>query len=215
MRLKQCLIIFLWLFIGWSALAAEPPQRPVRMLMMLNEGFWAPEYYLPRQLFDEAGFTVTLAARHPGLIYPDPRNPEDPVNVDISFAEVQVNDYDAIMFTGGNGAWTDYFPNDRVHQILKDFLTAQKPTGLLCASTGLLGVAFNYNGQNQPLAKARHVTGYYRVEGLLRELGQVNYDAGDPQLPYVVVDGNLITGRDPMSAQLFGETLVRILSAQR
>jgi putative intracellular protease/amidase len=86
-------------------------------------------------------------------------------------------------------------------------------TALLCSSTGLLGVTNNFNGQSKPIAEGRHVTGYYRVEGLLRNLGKVNYDPGEKDKPYVVVDGKLITGRDPISAQLFGETVAKELKA--
>lgn len=57
------------------------------------------------------------------------------------------------------------------------------------------------------------MTGYFRVEGMLRNLGKVDYDPGVADKPYVVVDGNLITGRDPLSAQRFGETMVERLSS--
>ena len=211
LKLKSLLFIFLFCWGALPALAESPPP-PLRVLMMVNEGFWAPEYYLPRQAFDRAGFRVTVAAKAAGLVNPDKRNTDvAPVEAELGFEQVNPGDYDAIAFAGGNGAWTDYFPNDRVHELLAAFLGSGKPTGLLCSSTGLLGVARNYNGQGKPLAAGRHVTGYYRVEGLLRELGKVNYDGGDPKLPYVVIDGNLITGRDPMSAQMFGDTMVRVL----
>lgn len=189
----------------------QQTQNPVRVLMIINEGFMAPEYYEPRKLFDQAGFKVTVAAKYAGMIAPDKRNTEPPVKADLSFEQVRLSDYDALTFAGGNGAWTDYFPSDTVHKLLTEALQTQMVTGLICASTGLLGMANNYNGQAVPVAKGRHVTGYFRVEGLLRELGQVNYDGGDPKQPYVVVDGNLITGRDPMSSLSFGETLVQIL----
>lgn len=188
---------------------ATATARPIRVLMLVNEGFWAPEYYDPRATFDRAGFEVTVAAKTAGPIAPDARNKDyKPVSAELSFDQVELADYDALTFAGGNGAWTDYFPNDTVHKILSEALARNMVTGLLCASTGLLGVANNYAGQ-APLAKGRHVTGYFRVEGILRQLGQVNYDPGDPKQPYVVVDGNLITGRDPMSSQRFGEVMER------
>jgi putative intracellular protease/amidase len=70
-----------------------------------------------------------------------------------------------------------------------------------------LGVANNFDGQKKSLVEGRHVTGYYRVEGLIRNLGKANYDPGIKDKPYVVTDKNLITGRDPISANLFGETV--------
>jgi putative intracellular protease/amidase len=55
------------------------------------------------------------------------------------------------------------------------------------------------------------VTGYFRAEGILRQLGRVNYDPGEKGKPFVVIDGKLITGRDPDSSVLFGETVAREL----
>jgi putative intracellular protease/amidase len=68
----------------------------------------------------------------------------------------------------------------------------------------------NLDGQH-PHFKGRHVTGYFEVEGLLRKVGLVKYDGGVADKPYVVTDGKLITGRDPISAKLFGETIVSAL----
>jgi len=42
-------------------------------------------------------------------------------------------------------------------------------------------------------------------------VGLLNYDGGTVGKPYVVTDGKLITGRDPTSAKLFGETVVAAL----
>lgn len=194
---------------GLPAMAADAP-RPVRVLMIVNEGFMAPEFYEPKAAFERAGFTVTVAGKRQGAIPPDARNVGvPPAQAEVTFEQVDVAQYDAVTFAGGNGAWTDYFPNDRVHQIVTQSLKSGKVTALICASTGLLGVANNYAGSGEPLAKGRRVTGYYRVEGLLRNLGQVKYEAGEAGKPHVVVDGNLITGRDPLSSALFGETVTR------
>lgn len=82
---------------------------------------------------------------------------------------------------------------------------------MICSSTGLLAVANNFDGQSRSLVEGRDVTGYFRVEGLLRNLGRANYNAGNPSIPHVVTDGNLITGRDPKSSRLFGETVARAI----
>jgi len=185
---------------------------PKKVLMLISEGFWAPEYYEPRAIYDKAGFQVTVAGKYADPVRPDRRNwdKHQPVKPDVTFDQVNVASFDAITFAGGNGAWEDFFPNDDVHKILAESFKQKKLTALLCSSTGLLGVVNNYDGQGQPITEGRHVTGYYRVEGLLK-MGKVNYDPGEKNKPYVVVDGNLITGRDPSSAVLFGETVARNL----
>lgn len=186
---------------------------PQKVLMIINDDFWAPEYYEPRAIFERAGFQITVAGKHLGRVYPDVRNRKQygPVNVDLSYNQIEPAHFDAITFAGGNGAWTDYFPSETIHKILLQALNSNQIVGLLCASTGLLGVAQNFDGRQKPVAFRRHVTGYYKVEGLLRQLGKVNYDPGTKDRPYVVVDRNLITGRDPMSSRLFGEIVAKQL----
>lgn len=192
---------------------ASAKNTPKRIVFFISEGFYATEYYEPRAIFDKEGFKVQVAAKLPHPVRPDPRQWETypPVKPDLTFDQVEVSSFDAIVFAGGNGAWEDFFPNDAVHKLLSRSLESGKLTALLCSSTGLLGVANNLNGQSKPIAEGRHVTGYYRVEGLLRNLGRVNYDPGEAGKPHVVTDGNLITGRDPSSAKLFGETVARAL----
>lgn len=195
--------------------AAETAKQKLKILMVINEGFWAPEYYIPRELFEKAGFQITVAGKAKLPLAPDKRNQgAAAVTPDLSFEDVRLADYQAITFAGGNGAWTDYFPNDTVHKLLAEALQRDMVTGLLCASTGLLGMAQNYNGQNVPLAKGRHVTGYFRVEGILRELGQVQFDPGNLQEPYAVIDKNLITGRDPISSETFAKAVIQVLHSR-
>lgn len=199
--------------VGVATLQAQAaPQKPKRVLMMISEGFFAPEYYEPRKIFEKAGFQITVAGKYSGLIAPDRRNTEySPVRVDTTFDRADISQFDALVFAGGNGAWEDFFPNEDVHRLLADAMNKKLLVGLLCSSTGLLGMANNLDGQSKPIAEGRYVTGYQRVEGLLRVLGKVNYDAGEKGKPHVVVDGDLITGRDPISSKLYGETIAKKL----
>jgi putative intracellular protease/amidase len=198
--------------IGSTPQAQAAPSKPKRVLMMISEGFFAPEYYEPREIFEKAGFRITVAGKYSGLIAPDRRNTEyNPVKVDTTFDKADIGQFDALVFAGGNGAWEDFFPNEDVHRLLTEAMNKKLLVGLLCSSTGLLGVANNLDGRSKPIAEGRHVTGYQRVEGLLRVLGKVNYDAGEKGKPHVVVDGDLITGRDPIASKLFGETVAKKL----
>lgn len=208
----KTLITVITIFMSTSnAFAVE--NNPKRILMMISTGFYAPEYFKPRKIFKEAGFRVDVAAKYSIPITPDRRQINDypAVRPDLTFKEVSVEKYDAVVFAGGNGAWEDFFPNQNVHKILTDAMEQNKVVALVCSSTGLLGVANNLQGNGTPIAQGRNVTGYKRVIGLLKILGKVRYHSGNPKEPFVMVDGNLITGRDPMSSELFGKTVVRAL----
>lgn len=187
-----------------------------RVLIVINEGFQIDEYFTPKAIYEENGFEVKTASRYGGWVKPGRSYQAEtpPVKADLSFQEIKVSDYDAISFTGGGGAWSDYFPVKNLHQVLAEALQNPKITvGLICAASGLLATANNLDGKT-PIAKGRHVTGYGDVAGLLLTQGQMDYDAGDLTKPYVVQDGNLITGRDPSSAKLFGETVAKKLGGK-
>lgn len=204
---KMKLLIILISLITLNTYASEK-----KVLMFVSNGFYAPEYYTPRAILEKEGHHITVAAMYDGLTSPDRRNTNfAPVRADITFDQINVEDYDAFVFAGGNGAWEDFFPNETIHKILEEALNSNKVVALLCSSTGLLGVAGNLSGTEKPIAEGRKVTGYKRVKGLLTVLGKVDYSSGIEGQPYVVVDQNLITGRDPISSELFGETVAKTL----
>ncbi len=180
-------------------------KAPKKVLMVINEGFQVDEYFSPRKIFEEGGFQVTVASRFGGEVRPGKKYSEyAPVHADISFSEIDVNNYDAITFTGGGGAWSDYFPDKTIHKVLLAAVKREDMiVGLICAATGLLATADNLDGSS-PQFKGRKATGYSDVAGLLKKQCELQYEAGDLKVPHVVVDGNLITGRDPLSAELFG-----------
>lgn len=185
-----------------------------KVLMIINEGFQIEEYASPRALFEKQKYEITTASRYGGKINPGKKyiTATNSVQTDLSFDQIKIDKYDAITFAGGAGAWTDYFPNKTLHKVLSDAVNRKEMiVGLICAGTGLLATANNLDGKS-PQFKGRHVTGYAEVSGLLRSLGQVQYDSGDLNKPFVVEDGNLITGRDPISSTLFAETIIKKLN---
>ena len=96
----------------------------VKILMMIPNDFMWPEYSLPYQAYKKAGFEIKTAGRFKEAVNPDRRNVAQgnalfsadagPIKVDMSFEEVNVDQYDAVTFVAGNGAWHDFFPSDVV-----------------------------------------------------------------------------------------------------
>jgi len=99
-----------------------------------------------------------------------------------------------------------------LHKVLLNSVSDKKKiVGLICAATGLLGMASNLDGATPQFA-GRKVTGYAEVRGILQVIGKLNYSEGDLNQGHVVVDENLVTGRDPKSSLLFGETIVKMVN---
>lgn len=186
------------------------------ILVMVPDDFMWPEFDLPVRQYREAGYEVTIATKNGQAANPDHRNygrfdGVRPLEADVSFAEVDVSKFDAVTTVGGNGAWHDFFPDANAHRVLSESLQSGKVTGLICASTGTLAMINNFEGDT-PIAADRKVTGYFKVEGLLRNVGQVDFVDGAPDEVTVVQDGNLITGRNPESSELFGQRVLEALS---
>lgn len=207
----KLIITFVIILLSFNTFASAPQKN---VLMMVSEGFYAPEYFKPLKAFREAGFKITTATKYARAIKPDERqiNEYPAVTGQITFKEIDAQDYDAIVFAGGNGAWEDFFPNPDVHKALTSFMNEGKVVALICSATGLLGVANNFSGNELPIAEGRKVTGYKRVKGLLVKLGRVDYVSGPKGEPFVVVDKNLITARDPLSSELFAQKIIEKLS---
>jgi len=204
------------LFLSASAWAQPHP----KVLIMLPDDFMWPEYEVPRALYVLAGYDTVVAGKEAADRRPDARYTRQfpdgrPIKPDLLFEQVKVNDYAAVTFVGGNGAWHDFFPNSAAHRVLKEALAGPRPVGLICASTGLLALVDNSDGEGQPLAAGKKVVGYFRVAGMLKKLGLVDYQDGGPQEPGVAQDGHLVTGRNPESAQLFGQKMVEVLKASK
>jgi putative intracellular protease/amidase len=198
-----------FLFLSLLILAqASYAKAENRVLIVLNDAFQPTEYFEPRKAFEAEGFLIKTASRfgteaHAGRKNTDVR----PVTVDYSYEQIEVEKFDAIVFVGGGGAWSDFFPDKALHSVLVKAMNRKGMTvGLICAGTGLLAMAKNLDGKT-PQFSGRKVTGYGDVEALLTQVGKLDFSSGDLTKPHVVIDGNLVTGRDPMSAELFGKTM--------
>lgn len=181
-----------------------------RVLIVLNDAFQPSEYLEPRKSFEAEGFVIKTASRFGTEAHPGRKNTDiKPVGVDYSYEQINVENFDAIVFVGGGGSWSDFFPNKTLHDVLTKAMNQKKMiVGLICAGTGLLATSKNFDGKSPQFA-GKKVTGYGEVEALLTFVGKLDYSAGDLTRPYVVVDGNLVTGRDPMSAELFGKIMTK------
>ncbi len=203
-----------------SSLPYQHGSPAKRVLMMVPNDFMWPEFKEPLDEYGAAGLEVVVATKDGAPANPDARNFKEfkdakVVEADLSFKEVDVKSFDAVTTVGGNGAWHDFFPNPDAHRILRESLEGDKVTALICASTGVLALLDNFEGSQQPLVAGRDVVGYYKVEAMLKELGEVNFIPGDRADPTVVVDGNLITGRNFEASESFGKAVVAALQSHQ
>lgn len=161
------------------------------------------EYGAPKEIFEAAGFEVATASWAEGEAQ---GTFGGFAKIDISASEADVNDYDAVVFVGGSGAY-DYFENEDYKKLAWDAVQTGKLLGAICiaplflAKIGILkdknATVWN-NKTARPLPKT--------PAELLADNGATYLDQK------VVIDGKIITGNGPGAAEEFGNKIVEILT---
>ncbi|TKD51752.1 type 1 glutamine amidotransferase domain-containing protein [Sphingomonas baiyangensis] len=172
----------------------------IRVLMLATDGFENSELFEPRQALLDAGATVTLAS-----IKTDPirgvkndSEPADSITPDLTLADVDVDDYEALVLPGGVGNPDKLRMEERAVEIVEDFVDDEKLVAAICHAPWLLVEADVVDG--------RRVTSWPSVRTDLENAGA---DVVDEE---VVVDGNLITSRNPGDIPAFNRAIIEALA---
>ena len=118
------------------------------------------------------------------------------INVE-KISDVDVDDYDAIVFVGGPGA-EDYFKDETALKIAKDSYENGKITAAICIAPVILA--------NAGILKGKQATVFSTGKDAIEEKG-AKY-TGDP----VTQDGKIITANGPDAAKSFGEAIAKELA---
>ena len=203
-------------------------------------GFWLEEFAAPYYAFTDAGAVVTLASPKGGQPPVDPMSTAEEAATEATrryemdsdlqqklhntkkLQFVTADDYDAVFFPGGHGPLWDLANDLDAIGLIETFWEQGKPIALVCH--GLAALA-NVEVDEKPLVRGRNVTGFanteeeavgmtelvpFLIQDKMNQLG-ANYSKGDDWSPYVMVDGNLITGQNPASSGPAAQELLRKL----
>ncbi len=191
-------------------------------------------------MFTDAGAEVTLASPKGGQAPIDPRS-DDPDNQTpamtrfkndpatqkvlantVRLDQVAADDFDTVFYPGGHGPMWDLVDNETSIALIEAFYNAGKPVAAVCHAPGVFR-RVTYQGSS--IVKGKRVTGFtnteeeavgltavvpFLVEDELRRLGGV-FEKTDDWLPFVVVDGRLVTGQNPASSTAGATELLRLM----
>ena len=208
-------------------------------------GFWLEEFAAPYFVFKDAGAEVVLASPAGGQPPLDPKSdlPEFQTEMTARFkadtaaqqalantvklASVNQQEFDTVFYPGGHGPLWDLAESEDSIQLIESFDRAGKPIGFVCHAPGALRHVKAANGA--PLIQGKQVTGFTNGEEAAVELTDVvpfliedefiklgaHYKKGADWAPFVVEDGNLVTGQNPASSEDVAKALLVQLAAQR
>lgn len=206
-------------------------------------GFWLEELAAPYYAFKDAGAEITLASPKGGNPPLDPKSNEPDFQTEqthrfeadtdavaqldatVRLDSVSQADYDAVFYPGGHGPLWDLAEDKNSIALIEAFLSADKHVALVCHAPGVLRHVKTPAGK--PLVEGKKVTGFTNTEEEAVGLTDVvpflvedeliakggNYSKGADWSSYVVRDGLLITGQNPMSSTETAEVLIKQLSA--
>jgi putative intracellular protease/amidase len=212
-------------------------------------GFWGAELTHPYFELTQRGVEVTIASPDGGKVemdsLSDPRDDskwsaDDLITMGFlntpelaalledtpKLADLDLDEYDAIMVAGGQAPMFSFRDDDRVHGALRRFYESEKPTCIYCHGTAALVDLKLSDGSY--LVDGKTVTGFanveedfsdkfvgqkvmpFRIEDELKNRG-ANYVQGGLFKAFAVRDGRLITGQQQYSARKVAEMLIEAL----
>ena len=177
---------------GESAMQSIKGKKVV--MIIANSNFRDEELLKPKEVLEKNGVNVTVASSSlkeaTGMLGAR-------VKPDILFTNIEVAEYDAVIFVGGSGA-TEYWDNPTAHKIANDANNAKRIVGAICIAPVTLAKAGLLNNKK--------ATTYSSTVNEIKSSG-AKYTGAD-----IETEGNIITASGPAAAQKFGETLVKALS---
>ena len=212
-------------------------------------GFWWAELTHPYYEFVNHGYKVDICSPDGGKLeadsWSDPRDPgklmvDDLISLGFMnspqhsarvadskpISRLEVNDYDAILFVGGQGPMYTFIDNERVHKLAAEFHKAGKITAVLCHATCLLLKA---KVDSALLVKGKTWTGFatseekfaddfvgqrmqpFWIEEEAKKLTDTNFIVSGRFRAHAVRDGNLITGQQQYSALAVARKIIEAL----
>jgi protease I len=170
-----------------------------RVLILATNGFEQSELLEPRRALEAAGIETVLASPKAGMIRGWNHSEwGESVRVDAVLGEVEAVDFDALLLPGGQMNPDSLRTEDEVICLIGEFDEADKPIAAICHGPSLLVEA--------DIVEGRAVTGWPSILTDLENAGAQVVDEG------VMIDGNLITGRQPADIPDFSRALIDALS---
>ena len=152
----------------------------------------------PWKAVEQAGGSPELVSLEDGEIQGFNHDEKaDTFQVDRMVEDASVEDYDALVIPGGVGNPDTMRDDDNAVRFVREFMESGKPMAAICHGPWMLVEA--------DVARGRKLTSYSSIQTDLKNAGANWVDQE------VVVDGNLVTSRQPDDIPAFNEKLLELV----
>ncbi|WP_336518465.1 type 1 glutamine amidotransferase domain-containing protein [Pollutibacter soli] len=211
----------------------------------VKTGAWLEEISIPYYAFRDAGADIVISSPRGGRVPLDPKSQsvilsnygtkkfmKDDEAMSLMSAsrkleEINANDFDLVLVTGGHGAMWDLADNAILNLLLESFYSQGKVIGALCH--GVAGLMSLKNVKGEALIKGKKLTCFsnseegsvglcatvpFLLESRLHSLGGI-YSKQENYTSHVVADGNIITGQNSASSIVVVEKMLTRFKSNR
>jgi deglycase len=169
-----------------------------RILIIATDGFEEWELFGPREILQKRGAEVVLASPKldpiQATVHDDPGKTIRP---DLTLDQARADDFDALILPGGVRNPDHLRMNVKAIELIKQFARQGKPVAAICHGPWLLIEA--------DLVRGRTATSWPSIRTDLRNAGATVVDRP------VVVDGNVVTSRNPQDVEEFTNALIDLV----
>ena len=163
-------------------------------LIIASREFRDEEYFITKEILKNNGISVKTVSDQTKAIGRFGGEAE----ADILISDLKVDDFDAIVFIGGNGAVV-LLDNELSYKLIRETLSKRKLLAAICIAPTILakaGVLENREATVWSNSMDKSAVKILMANGAVYQ-----------QKP-VIKDGNIITGENHEAAREFGETIV-------
>jgi protease I len=180
-----------------------PTLDNLRVAVIATDGVEEPELAEPVSALREAGAQTELLSVRPGQIQAVRHDlqPAQTFGVDKTLDQADPGAYDALLLPGGAVNADRLRMEPGVQSFIKQINGAGKPMAVICHAPWEL--------VSSGLARGRTLTSYHTIQDDLRNAGATWVDRE------VVVDGNLVTSRQPGDIPAFTREMLSLFAVAR
>ncbi|WP_435076921.1 type 1 glutamine amidotransferase domain-containing protein [Halococcus sp. AFM35] len=165
-------------------------------IVLAQRGSEEAEFTEPKEAVEDAGASVDVLGTETGEAQTvnNDLEPGDSYEIEKTFAEASVEDYDGLVVPGGTVGADTLRGQDEPVAFIHDFFATEKPLCVICHGPWTLVEADVVDG--------RRLTSYHSLETDIRNAG------GEWVDEEVVVDEGLVTSRNPDDLDAFCDKVV-------